>query len=226
MKRPRISGSRIWWNHELRVLNILKRALERLCLEENLDECEDSLNRRLWRRMNDEKANLPNEEESPWLIMYESRNQPDANDTASALGEKKIPDFQCGYVDTTEEDAQKRQNQYVIECNRVGTLVNTKGGFNRNYVHRGILRFVTADHGYGKSAQSGAMVGYIRSMRSADILSEVNRHATKAKLPSVTLCGNAWIDEGVTRLEQKLDRPKVPPTPFSLRHLWVDLRQK
>jgi len=94
------------------------------------------------------------------------------------------------------------------------------------YVKNGILRFVQAEHGYGKSAPSGAMVGYIRSMTSTNILNEVNGHAARENLSNIELPVAGWCDDGVTRLEQQLDRPAVLPSPFSLRHLWVDLRRK
>lgn len=70
------------------------------------------------------------------------------------------------------------------------------------------------------------MVGYIRSMASADILDEVNGNATRASLHKINLNKDGWVAKGVSRLEQTIDRPNVPPTPFSLRHLWVDLRHK
>lgn len=227
MKQPEISGVQIWWNHERRVLRIFERALELLRAENDLNVCEDSLNRRLYRCIKKANAKLLKQNEgveSP--VMYEANNQPDADDEQRAQREDKQPDFQWGLTDQSEEDPLRQDKYFVIECKRLGEPVRKSWVFNKNYVERGILRFVCAEHGYGRSAPSGAMVGYIRSMTSQDILNEVNGHATRASLHGVILSGDGWVDKGVTRLEQQLDRPKVPPTPFSLRHLWVDLRQK
>lgn len=226
MRRPRISGGRIWWNHERRVLRVFERALELLRAEDALDVYEVSLNRRLYFCVLRANAELYRSRKGyDWPPVFDGNNQPDANDEERAAREHKMPDFQWGFVDHTEPNPVRQARYYVIECKRLGTPLSKTWVFNRNYVQHGILRFVSADHGYGKSASSGAMVGYIRSMLSADILSEVNVHGTKAGLHMVILSDDGWVDKGVSRLEQKLDRPKVAPTPFSLRHLWVDLRQ-
>lgn len=226
MKRPPISGHQIWRNHEHRVLDVLKRALELLKTEDDLDVCEDKLNRRLLFRIREANAQfLKKGEGVPWPIMYEANNQPDADDEQHSLREGKRPDFQWGLVDQSEKDPLRQDKFYVIECKRLGKPVTKDWIFNENYVQHGILRFVNAEHGYGKSVPSGAMVGYIRSMTSEDILTEVNGHAARANLRKLRLSDDTWTAKGVSRLEQTLDRPEVPPSPFSLRHLWVDLRQ-
>jgi len=227
VKRPGISGCQIWWDHERRVLGVVKWALDLLRTEDDLDLDENKLNRRLLRCIRTANFQLNKRGEGiGYPVIYEANNQPDADDEQRAKRESKRPDFQWGLTDQSEEDPLRQDKYFVIECKRLGEPVRKFWVFNKNYVEEGILRFVCAKHGYGKSAPSGAMVGYIRSMLSADILSEVNGHATTAGLPLVILSTDGWVGKGVSRLEQKLDRSKVPPTPFSLRHLWVDLRQK
>ena len=44
------------------------------------------------------------------------------------------------------------------------------------------------------------------------------------KIPAIELNADGWKKNGVSRLGHEFDRPKVPPTPFKLRHLWLDLR--
>lgn len=227
MRRPRIPRHRQWEEHEERVLRIFTRALELLRTEDDLDVCENELNRRLLLcirsanfRLNEQSEGI----ESP--VTYNASNQPDADDEQRVPREDKKPDFQWGFIDRSEKNPLRQDKFYVIECKRLGEPVQKSWVFNKNYVERGILRFVKPEHGYGKSALSGAMVGYIRSMASEDILSEVNGHTTRASLNKIIRCGDGWLDKGVTRLEQRLDRAEVPPTPFSLRHLWVDLRRK
>ena len=226
MKRPLISGDRIWSNYEHRVLRVFERALEILRAEDDLDVCENSLNRRLYRCIQRANAKLIKQNEGiECPVTYEACNQPDADDEQRADREAKRPDFQWGLTDQSEEDPLRQDKHFVIECKRLGEPVRRSRVFNKNYVEAGILRFIQAEHGYGKSAPSGAMVGYIRSMTSQDILNEVNGHVTKASIPKIMLSSDGWVDRGVSRLEQKLDRPEIPPTPFLLGHLWVDLRK-
>jgi hypothetical protein len=227
VKRPQISGSRIWWNHECRVLRVFECALNLFRDEEGLDIREDGMNRKLYFCIKRANATLNKHGEGvEFPVTYEANNQPDADDEQRSRREDKRPDFQWGITDQSEEDPLLQDKFFVIECKRLGEPLRNDWVFNKNYVEKGMLRFVQGEHGYGKSAPSGAMIGYIRSMTSDDILNEVNAHATSACLHLIVLSGNGWVDEGVSRLEQQLDRPEVPPTPFSLRHLWVDLRQK
>lgn len=225
MSRPLISGSRVWCNHERRVLNVMHRALELLRKENSLDICEDSLNRRLVfcvRKANNEFFQVG--EGFDWLPTYDSKNQPDSDDEEGADREQKRPDFQWGFVDHSEPDPVKQDKIFAIECKRLGNSEKPSWIFNRNYVENGIVRFIRKEHGYGKSAASGAMIGYIRNMICDDILGEVNGHGKIFSLGKIRLGPDGWVSKGVSRLEQKIDRPEVLPTPFNLRHLWVDIR--
>lgn len=225
MSLPTISGRRIWQNHERRVLNIFKRALELLRDEDNLDVNENELNRRLYFCISKANNEFAKQEEGiVWPIISEANNQPDADDEQNAKRENKRPDFQWGLTDRTEEDPVRQNKFFVIECKRLGVPVRKDRVFNKDYVEKGIFRFVRPEHGYGKSTSSGAMIGYIRSMASDDILNEVNKHVGDNSLSLISLASSKWIKQGVSRLEQKLDRPDVPPTPFQLHHLWVDFR--
>ena len=227
MKSPRISGRQVWRNHERRVLGIVKRALDLLRSQDGLDVCEDTLNRRLLFCIRNANAELAKHNEGiDCPITYEGQNQPDADDKDRAARESKRPDFQWGFTDRTEDDPLRQDKFYVIECKRLGEPVRKEWVFNRNYVEHGILRFVRAKHGYGRSAPSGAMIGYIRSMSSGDILDEVNLHAKSVSGSTIKLSYRGWVEKGVSRLNQELDRPEVPPTPFELRHLWADLREE
>jgi hypothetical protein len=227
VKQPLISGERIWSNHERRVLRVFENALKLLIDENDLDVGENILNRKLYFCIKKANAVLLTQNEGiEFPIMYEANNQPDADDEQRVQREDKRPDFQWGLIDETERDPLRQDKFYVIECKRLGKPVNGQWVFNENYVGSGIRRFIQPEHGYGKSAPSGAMIGYIRSMTSEDILNEVNGYAEEKGISSVTLSDSGWVDEGVSRLDQELNRPQVPPSPFSLRHLWVDLRQE
>lgn len=160
-----------------------------------------------------------------WPITYEGRNQPDVEDEQRAVRESKRPDFQWGFTDRTEGDPSRQDKFYVVECKRLGKPVRKDWVFNRNYVQHGILRFVSREHGYAMSAPSGAMVGYMQSMAPDDILEEVNNYAAQVSLPPIVLQTGAWIEHGVSRLDESLDGRSVPPTSFQLRHLWADFRE-
>jgi len=227
MMPTRLTSQVLWANHERRVLNILTLALEMLREDGDLDINEDGLNRKLCRRiLRANRIFWDQGEGIPSIPMYEAHNQPDANDEERARREDKKPDFQWGLFDYSEPDLDKSAKIYVIECKRLGTPITKSWVFNKNYVKNGIIRFLKAEYGYGKSVSSGVIVGYIRSMDFQDILSEVNSCAEEESLPEIMLSSDEWNEEGVSRLEEELQRPEVSPSPFNLRHLWADLRQQ
>jgi hypothetical protein len=161
--------------------------------------------------------------QSPFV--WEAQNQPLIDDETRAAREDKRPDFQCGFVNLQEDDDDRASMFYTIECKRLGQPAN-RWILNVNYVDNGVLRFVTEDHGYGKATLSGAMVGYVQSMELADILTEVNAAARKQSLPPIALSGDGWQKNSVTRLNHRLARPRSLLSPFDLRHLWVDIRDR
>ena len=223
--KPLLSALGLWRRHEERVIEVLQLALSKLGSESSLPLDENPINRRLCfciRRANRELSQRGRGLVCPFF--YEAHNQPTADDKKRAAREHKRPDFQCGFANRMEPDPDRADMFFVIECKRLGCANRTDWVFNVNYVAHGICRFVEADHGYGKGAPSGAMVGYIQSMEPAQILQEVNDNAQSRRLKPLQLSPEGWQYGGTAELSQVLCRPAVPPTPFELRHLWVDLR--
>jgi hypothetical protein len=67
------------------------------------------------------------------------------------------------------------------------------------------------------------MIGYVQNTDLPTILNEVSNCTLSASLVAPLLSPKGW-EKYVSRLDHKLDRPDIEPTPFELRHLWVDLR--
>jgi hypothetical protein len=225
MKQPRISSKNLWANHETRVIEVFSLALGLLQRETLLPTQENALNRKLYfcllRANRILQAKNRGFDYSP---IYEGNNQPVFDDETRALRENKRPDFQWGFIDNLENDPEKSAKHYIVECKRLGTSTNTTWILNKNYVLYGIDRFVKAEWGYAKSSKSGALVGYIQNMEMGEIFREVNSFAGEISFPSISPPENGWIRNGVNKLNQRLNRSEVPPTPFDLRHIWVDLR--
>jgi hypothetical protein len=77
---------------------------------------------------------------------------------------------------------------------------------------------------------AGGMIGYVESMELEDILDDVNtniRIASTSAWPisELELSSEGWKENGVTNLfhPEPIPRP-FEVSPFTLRHLWVDLR--
>lgn len=226
MRRPRISSLNSWGTLETLVLEVLILALKILSNEHKLPQGENKLNRKFFyciRRANHRL--LSNNRGIRSLPFYEAKNQPDVDDETRAKREDKVPDFQWSLHDAQESNPEKSFKYYVVECKRLGLPSSSSWKFNENYVLNGVCRFVIAEWGYGKSSPSGAMIAYVQSMDMSEILDEVNRAGKANNLSEIRLSEEGWRNNGVSKLNHQLNRPEVPPTPFNLTHLWLDLRK-
>ena len=227
MSKYRLSKIDSWGKHEARVLKVLTLALE-ILRRNNPDFAttnEDTLNYELYLCMLEAVRELGGKDsgmDSP--PAYECINQPLEDEVYLDVARKKRPDFQWGYIDHLVPDPRRSAKHYYIECKRLGTPNPTSWVFNQNYILNGVVRFINRDMNYGRASSSGVMVGYVQSMELKKILNEVNKEAGNSAIPPIQLNSKGWKENGVSRLGHELDRPDVPPTPFKLRHLWLDLR--
>ena len=227
MARPHLSEIDSWSNHEARVLEVFTLALELLIEQPELPKEEVDINRKLYFCIH--RANRTLSKGNGGLICppsFDSKNPPDADDEKRSKREDKRPDFSCGIYDDQETEPDRSAKFYVVECKRLGLPSSPTWILNKNYVSYGIIRFVNPDWGYGKSASSGAMVGYVQSMELSDIFSEVNCNTRNVGLGLLVMAANGLQDNGVSRLEQDLNRLEIRPSQFRLRHLWVDIRAR
>ena len=222
MSRPNLFTLDTWGHHENSVLEVFHCALLRLAAESELPEREDELSRKLLSHVRSENYRLIDEGRGRQSnFYYECANQPVVEDKERAGREWKRPDFTCGLV-----DAQAGVDLFfVLECKRLGRPSSSGWILNENYTNYGVLRFVDPDWGYGEGAASGAMIGYVQTMSQDDILKEVNAYAAKIDVPTIRNEADNWIERGVTRLNQRLDR-STSPSPFRLEHLWIDIRHR
>lgn len=219
---PQLLSLRLWVRCETRCLSILVRALSVLRESQSLPETETDLNRLFYFCLL--KASRELYPESELAPTSECNNQPDPDDEARAKREQKRPDFQWIYLDRYEADPQRSSKQFVVECKRLGNPPRSNWVLNANYVNHGIKRFRDPDWGYAKRFPSGAMVGYWQTMDGGQVLDEINQESHNNSLPDLTLIG-AWTIGGVSNLAHTFDRP-FEISPFTLRHLWIDLRPR
>ena len=217
------------------VLEVFILALEMLCNkntlpihEDSVKSC-DSLNRRLniclrdaireWEKINNidivatPKSNLG--------------KQPDLeNEEVVKDYERTKPDFQWEFQNRLADENNHNNSfykNYEIECKRLGKDISSRRNLSAEYVSKGIIRFTVDSHRYGQFASSGLMIGYVQSSDVQIILDEVNTAALSNSLPELLLLTKGW-EQAISRLDHKLQRPDIEPSPFELRHLWVDLR--
>lgn len=225
MSQPRISRLHTWEKHERRVVDILLLALSILRNTDFLPQSEVLLNRKLYFCLLEANQKMKNSgfEYFDHIPTPEGHNPPDPDDEQWAVRENKIPDFYWGYIDHTESDSRRSARNYFIECKRLGYPPRADWILNQNYVHKGILRFVTEEHGYAKGERSGAMVGYVQSMELDEILREVNSAAISVGITDLGTSDNGWQVSGTSQLAHQVNRT-FSISPFQLTHFWVDLR--
>ena len=224
MKRLQIPTSKqIWSRRESCLIEVLSLALNMLHgKKDSMPTEEDLISRSVAlfiRKANEDLRKKGRHIDH--LPQFQSQNQPDAASSEVSKAEKKKPDFLWEWRDSGERRAEYRYKYYAIECKRLGRPPST---FCRPYITEGVCRFINPEHAYSKYLPSGAMIGYIQSMEVKDVLAEVNKEAGRHSISTIELTPDVGKAKNVRGLEQQLDRPKVSPTPFTLRHLWVDLQ--
>jgi len=233
MSQPLIGNKNSWSNFEKYVLEIFNIAL--VMLQENtslpIEEDSvtgDSLNRQLdiclshaalkWEQIH--------ETEIPTSPSPNLRQQPDlSSDEIMHDYERTKPDFQWTLKDRSgnSDNLNSIYKSYAIECKRIGKDISSRRNLNKEYVSKGILRFITNSHRYGQFTSSGLMIGYVQSSDLQVILDEINTTAISSTLPELVISPQG-SEQSISRLDHKLQRPDIEPSPLELRHLWVDLR--
>jgi hypothetical protein len=130
----------------------------------------------------------------------------------------KRPDFTCSLVNTFHTSPEDYELSLHIECKCLGTKRGT-WDLNKNYVEKGVKRFHTISHEYGKRSPSGMMVGYIINSDKREILRQVNGYLSGALLQIAFV-----FKEKVESCDMTISRDNVEPKEFKLIHIWADLR--
>ena len=207
-----------WENWEKSVLEIFSMALAELISRKPLPGKEDDLNRELACILREcrRKWNISNKREVQGHPFYHTKGQPDPKDAAKQPKENKILEFTWGFTDYQNN----MDKNYHVECKR---LMEDKYHYCKEYVENGIRRFVEKEWSYGVGCESSLMIGYIQGMEFQNILHWVNHYIEKYSWSPLILEGQ-WQKDSLSRLENRLERPQVPISPFKLVHLWADLR--
>jgi hypothetical protein len=165
-------------------------------------------------------------------IIPQCVNDPDLDKEGPSPSDNVLPDFGCLVLDESVMGDQPNGRRFTIECKRLGQPTSASWVYNRQYVTDGIMRFLELTHCYGKDEVVGAMIGYIETMEFEGILREVNAAIVKAATANVTLralevSSEGWKEDDVSHLShpEPIARP-FEISPFVLRHLWVDMRDK
>jgi hypothetical protein len=215
----KLSGLKLWERHVNNLIEVFMAALMCLAKETSLPENEDGLNRALLFLARQENYRLLKKGNGVnACIIYDSKNPPYEKDEEFPNRESKRPDFQCGYVDVIEG----KELQFTIECKRLGETTSAGWNLNKNYSCNGVYRFKDPNFGYGKGCSSGAMIGYIQSMKRTSILKQVNQFEREYDLPPIKAKAG-WKKRHVGSLKCSFERSFIIRQ-FNLTHLWVDIR--
>jgi len=214
----------LWKRHEKHVLDILLRALIKLQRDNNLPEDELTLNNRLYVYARGVWIELPvDQKPMSFCLVSNSENPPRTKSEIGQEWTRKKPDFQWRLSDQQEKDPVKAIREYTIECKRLRTKTRS-WDFIDKYVVSGIIRFLAEEYKYGNGTSSGAMIGYIQSMECDEILKQINIVIQNQKdydIPNIEISEKG--DE-IRKGNHTLNRKKVNPSIFDLRHIWVSLR--
>ncbi len=213
--------SSIWTDHVNLYLEVFTRALRRL-QRVSVSGDEGTISLRLCALLAKECFEFEQKGRPVPVPQWEKPQQPQTHGEVTQGHIGKRPDFTCSFHDTSAKSLDDWLIPLHIECKRLGERTSARWILNTNYVTDGIARFDLQSHRYGNRASSGIMIGYIISMTPEQIQTQVNS-CIKQKLPGVPLLEFALSDVPL-QSRHRFARRHVKPTPFTLIHLWVDIR--
>lgn len=205
----------LWESHEKRYYNIFLEALKRLEVDDEKCGHEDAISEALCLVLRQVCCDLKGEIHLP---VWEQPIQPVTDEELKGGKKRKRPDFTCNLINSNPTSIEDYSTPFHIECKRLG-LKSNSNNLNQNYVNKGLKRFDSSEHEYGKRASSGMMIGYIVSSEPDSILEVINK-----ELPEQFSPLNFTFTDKVTSCEQKITRIEVAPKSFKLIHLWANLK--
>lgn len=222
MDQPSIFRRNLWDEQQKRLIEFLGLALGRLAEGDPLPKGEEEITRRLatfCEAVNYELAKEGRELFNP--PQWEAKDVRQYMDTAIPVNMAKKPDCQYVFYDS-QASRESFRKSLTIECKRLGRSAGSPQ-LNQDYVKHGICRFLCATHGYGRSAPCGIMIGYVQNMDLDAVLVEVNAECVRNRISQLVLFAAGWQEGLTSHLEHSFDRA-FPITPFTLRHMWADVR--
>lgn len=223
------SPREIWAKHELLVLEVFMLALGMLREKTDLPIEELAISEALALKTRQANFTLnPKGRGLPFPPDWEKPKQPASETDLGQSKKAKRPDFNCQFCNHTAQSYKDAYADYHIECKRLGKPSSSGWNFSKNYVTEGIQRFISPTHRYGEGVFSGAMIGYVQNMNVKSILDDINNHIPNSppQIPPLRFLEDEFGREGIVKTSQHLIRIHVLPSPFALRHIWVDLRQQ
>ena len=207
----------LWERHEKLYQRIFMNGLKLLKLNNSQREHEDAVSEALCPVLQRVCFAHP---EKPSIPQWEMPIAPASDDELKGGKRQKRPDFTCSKVNPFAQSDDMFEVSLHIECKRLG---QNKGSYNlnKNYVEKGIKRFDSITHEYGKRAPSGMMIGYIINSTTEDILLDVNRYLKGLEIQNLIFD----FTDRVTSCDSIFCRKFVEPENFKLIHLWADVRQ-
>jgi len=216
------SKRNFWQKFEERVLEVINLAISKFLLIDKLPREENELNRLFFFCLVEANYELQKKNkglESP--PSYEANNQPYFGDLERASRESKRPDFQWLITDTTNTDPRSSSKQFVLECKRLGLPAGT-WILNENYFNHGIVRFVSAEHGYAKGVESAAMLGYVQNMSEDNIVKEINKLLTLGGYSNMVLDKS----EAFKSILNHILKTEFNDQKLKLIHFWINVAHK
>ena len=214
----------LWMRHESLYAEVFSLALGELTGRSSVVGDEDAISESLYRILRQVCFTMNRDEGREVRVpAWELPRQPVSSEELTGGKKRKRPDFTCSCHNHFASGPDEHEVPFHIECKRLGSPTSRSWDLVRNYVVKGMKRFDSREHEYGKRAPSGMMIGYIISLSPHEIVTEVNRHKDRhfRNCPDIIF---AWSSGYVHRTEHSITRQHVAPASFRLTHIWADLR--
>ncbi len=213
MNRPSLYSIDIWTHWENGILSFLIEALGELSKVAIPTDDENTITDSLHKTVLTIK--FKRDKITFGSIVRQTQNQPiyavGVSENETSL--RKKPDLLWVFNDENATTPEKSQRYFTIECKCLSTEEKDK-----DYVEKGVSRFILNDWGYGRNEKSGAMIGYIKQYDAGKHYICINKHNSINNYPTIIESSKL---NAISKYIQSIEIREFEPKEFTLYHLWT-----
>ncbi len=158
-RRALPSFSDLWKRHETLYVDVFSIALAQLVKKTCPLDDENKISEQLCPVLSDVCFKESKKQNCEIRIPdYEKPIQPVTDNELKGGNMGKRPDFTCKCCNPFASRVEEYEIALHVECKRLGNPTSNTWKLNENYVTKGIKRFDSRTHEYGKRASSGMMI--------------------------------------------------------------------
>lgn len=221
MNRPSLRSIDIWADCEKSIIATLREALCILNQNTDISKNENGITEDFSKTIHSIRFKRDRATISDYgTITIQTQNQPISplgiSEHENSL--RKRPDMLWSFYDENAESPEKSQRHFTIECKCLDDRSSAK-----DYIEKGVSRFILNDWGYGRGEKSSAMIGYVIASEYTVYREGISKHNQRLHYSDIIETSCEANSNSTKQFVQDFLNREFEPRKFRLHHLWVNL---